>query len=572
MRTEIIEDGIDLHIGLLEAEPIQSGGAYPFPTLISTGLEETRRFRTVILENSYLRAVIVPALGGRILTLFDKRTGTDILPVSTALRPRAEGRRGVRIAEGIQLRLDGEDRLNALGNVAVQFEEAEEDDMPAGVWLGESAMARGLGFHLLISMPADRAEIRFEARIHNRTFSPLPYDGELALFCGDGEWSGNQFYNLGRDAGFALFSDQTFDGARFEDGTVRWARFGRDMSLAPRQVDSWSVTLVPYSGLGGLSGASRDGGAFMSDDVLRIQGAQLGLGHKALLYTRSGETLEAPLDLYPENVTQISLAGLPSAPAQLVLLNPAREEILAIRPSPTPVEPPVVVFENAGPYPSLSDTPKQLDRASLSVATRFLASTMRGIQHLGALDYESADAAFEQALLFNGDDPLLWWAKAVTRRQIDPDGESAEKLNAHYLAPLEPALRAEAFLGQTPTSERAPSPLLEALTENVEEFVEVACLLIEHRLLKDAARWLDESLRHRDLAMLRLLYAYCLLEGTHLRAEAAEHVAAAKRVAGAPYPWRGVEVQALRELVRQFPGDTFLAELLSLAEGCAPGA
>jgi len=55
----------------LEAEPIAPGPAYPMPRLRSTGDEEMRTFRTLLLENPYLRLTIVPALGGRVLSLFD---------------------------------------------------------------------------------------------------------------------------------------------------------------------------------------------------------------------------------------------------------------------------------------------------------------------------------------------------------------------------------------------------------------------------------------------------------------------------------------------------------------------
>src|SRR5262249_29949412 len=158
----------------------------------------TRQFRVVILENPYLRVSIFPSLGGRILSLFDKRTSTEILPPWSPLVPPAGGRRGAHLREGIQLRLDGEDRLNSMGTVALQMEEPEDEDAPAGVWIAESAMANGLSFHLLVSLPPDRAEVRFEARILNRTFAPLPYDGELALFVGEGSWDGSAFYHPDR--------------------------------------------------------------------------------------------------------------------------------------------------------------------------------------------------------------------------------------------------------------------------------------------------------------------------------------------------------------------------------------
>jgi tetratricopeptide (TPR) repeat protein len=554
MPTEIFEDGLDLHIGLLEAETIAAGPAYPLPRLRPVGDAETRTFRTVLLENAYVRVTVIPALGGRILSLFDKRTGTEILRPSNALVPQPGGPRGVRLSEGLQLRLDGDDRPNALGNVAVQIEDPQDDESPGGVWIAETAFAPGLSFHLLISLPPDRAEVRLEARILNRTLAPLPYNGELAVDLGPGTWDGRAFYSQNRDAGLALFADGTpFDGARLEGGILRFARFGRLRQIAPRQVDTWTVTLVPYSRLGSLTGASREAAAYLGDDAVRVQTASARPGHKLLLLTEGGQTLEAPADLYPEHVLEIPLEGLPDKPRALVLADPRRDEVLRV----SRVAEPVADDEDA-----------DLRRATFEAGTRHIAYTALGIRALRRGDWPAADLAFEQALMFNADDPLLWWDKALARRLAttgeEEETDRPELLNAHYLAPLEPALRAEAFLAQPMTMGKEPNPLLAPLEENPEEFVEVACLLIERGRLDQASRWIDEALRHRDLAILRLLMAYCLLQGTRLDAEAAEHLAAASRVAGAPYPWRPVERVALQALHQRFPQDAHVAHLLGL--------
>ncbi|AIE85023.1 DUF5107 domain-containing protein [Fimbriimonas ginsengisoli] len=568
MPTEIFEDGLDIHIGLLEAEPVAVGSAYPLPRLHTTGEAETRTFRTVLLENPYLRVTLVPALGGRILGLLDKRTGIEILPKWNSIMPVPGGPRGVRLREGIQLRLSGEDRPNSLGNVAIQIEDPEDEASPGGVWLAESAFAPGLSFHLFVSLLPDRAELRFEARILNRTLAPLRYDGELSFGLGEGTWNGSAFYCPERDAGFGLFSEESsFDGARYEDGEVRFARFGRNRLLAPRQVDSWSVTLTPYSGLAGLSGGSTEVGAWLDGGSVRVQTASPRPGHKLLLLTSDGQTLEAPADLYPEHVLEIDLGELPAAPEALVLVDERREEILRVpaRPiDPAAYPQPPEVVEADRPDLRSVDEPS-LRRATFDTGRRHEALTILGQRAMARKDLSEADAKLEQALLYNADDPLLWWAKALGQRLQGSEAEPAELLNAHFLAPLEPALRAEGFLAQPMTMGKEPSPLLATLEENPEEFVEVACVLIEHGQLDQASRWIDEALRHRDLAMLRLLMAYCLLQGPRMDAEAAEHVAAAGRVAGAPYPWRSVEIEALRVLHARFPHDAHVKALGELA-------
>jgi len=569
MPTEVYEDGIDLSIGLLESLPMSPDApnpAYPLPQLRSANDEEVRTFRCVVLENPFVRAVLLPGLGGRLISLQDRRTDVEILRRHPSIEPQAGGLRGIFLREGIQLRLNGEDRLNALGNVATALDQPEGEEDEAGVWIAETSQAPGLGFHMRISLTPDRAELRFEVRAHNRTLRPLPYDGELSIYLGAGEMVGSAFYSSERDAGLMVVEeDAPLDGLRLEDGVLRVSRFGAPRELAPRQVDAWSVRLVPLSRLGGLTGASSEGGIHLEPTRVRVQAAERRTGHKLLLLTEDGQTLEAPVELHPETVTDIPLEGLPSAPTAVLLQDPGKEELIRadtrfVAPPPLPapvhVTPPTL-------DPELNEV--GLRRATADVATRHLAYTRLAQLLMERGEYAAAGERLETALMFNADDPLLWWAKAVAARMAGDEGEERpELLNAHYLAPLEPALRAEGFLSQPMEMGKEPSPLVSALEENPEEFVEVACLLIEHGLLDQASRWIDEAVRHRDLAMLRYLQADCLLRGTRMVAEAAEHIAAAGRVAGPPYPWRAVERTALERLSARFPQDERIRQLLAM--------
>src|SRR5207237_1444363 len=120
-------------------------------------------------------------------------------------------------------------------------------------------------------------------------------------------------------------------------------------------------------------------------------------------------------------------------------------------------------------------TDEELEDAAFDVATRHIAHALLGTRAVGSGDFAEADQRLEQALLYNAEDHLAWWMKAMAKRL---SGEAAEEvpelLNAHYLAPLEPALRAESFLAQPVSMDREPNPLLKPLAEYPESFVEVA--------------------------------------------------------------------------------------------------
>jgi uncharacterized protein HemY len=97
-----------------------------------------------------------------------------------------------------------------------------------------------------------------------------------------------------------------------------------------------------------------------------------------------------------------------------------------------------------------------------------------------------------------------------------------------------------------------------------ETFVEVACRLIEASAIEDAARWIDEALRHQELPMLRFLLAFCHLKFGGKDFEAAKEIQqAVKPEVQPPYPWRSLEIAVLKELSLHFE-ESRIQEWLSL--------
>ncbi len=559
MPTDAFEDALDLRIGLLEAV----APASPYPRLRPTGIEETRSFGAAILENAYLRVSILPGLGGRIVSIFDKRTGTEILDAGP-LVPRPGGRRGARLTAGIQLLLDVDDRPNDLGPVDYQIEEP-----PEAIWIAESAGGTGLSFHLRIELPPERAELRLEARVLNRTRRPLPYNGALAFDLGDAAFDGRVAYVASRRAGLRVASEALERGA-FAEGRLVWSRFSKAGLLGARQTDAWQAVLTPFSGFDGLPHVADDVAAFHDAVRVQAQATEPVSGARLLLGLADGQTLEAPADLYPEHVLEIPLDGLASAPVALAIQAEGRDllraQAHAAEELPSGEAAPVGLDD-----PSVGTLDEAaLLRLAFSPAHRSLAHLERGHRALARGDHEEADLHLENALLYNGDDPLNWWAKAMARRHSATDEEGPELPNAHYLAPLEPALRAEAFLAQSPAQGKEPNPLVAPLAEKPESLIEVAALLLEIGVYAQASRWIDEALRHRDLAMLRYLAAWALLVGSRMEAEAAFQIAAAARLPfDPPYPWREIEFRALRELRERFPDDARLKGYAALGEGAS---
>lgn len=565
MAVRIYEESVDLRIGLLEADPIAKNSAYPYPFLNVTDREETRTFRGVYLENEFLKVCVLPDLGGRIISVWDKRTKTELLKTRSVLWPVRDDHRGASLPDGIVLKLNGSHRLTSLGSVALDWAEPEPEDSVGTIWLSDTWSSPGFRWHLRISLPSDRAAIEFEVRVSNPGSKPLNYNGGLAIFTDGGKVEEKTFTAehqcfLVEDPHGLIVHESGNEGFQI-------MRFTQPRPIAPHQVDTWTLTLTPYSGLTSHVKASPNLAASLSEAEITVQSSVHLAGHKFLILTADGQTLEAPAEIYPEHLVRIESAKLPSPPIGFAVLNPSKEEILCIdlrTLEPTQVKPRLQPEPERHEWLSPDLGHAELVDATFDVRQRHLAYAYLSFRELGLQEWEKADAFLEQALLYNGDAPNLWWAKALAQRRRTEESENAELLNAHYLAPLDPALRAEAFLAQPLSIGKDPSPLLDALDDTPEAFVDVACRLIEVGQLDDANRWLDEALRRHDLAMLRYLMAYCLLVGTRMDADAADHVAAAAKVAGPPYPWREVERNAIHFLAERFSSDSNLSALHKL--------
>jgi hypothetical protein len=561
MPMNVAEDSIELKIELLESRPPTSS-SYPFPSLGKSGQSELRQFRTLVLENPFLRATVVPDLGGRIIRLQDLRSNTDVWHFSPELSLENSGLRGVRSSSGLQLVTNWEDRLNALGPVADMPDLGEEDD-PTGVWLSELC-GNGLSINWRVSLLPDAPILELEARVFNRSLQSVPYNGGIAMPSGDWACIDDHWAWRGPHGCMVLELERMFYA---EAGRLH--RFNRLRHLAPRQLDAWTLHLIPSAVGAGLRGANASVHVGWDESELKIQGMQDVPDAKVVVRTSANETMELPMDISRDSFEVVSITSVPGGIAELVILD--RDRVERIRATDSKSCIPSRAQDDEAPISlSIDASEDALLEAKFDPYHRHLAHVLTGYRFLGQRDYSAASRAFEQALLFNAEDHLTWWAKAAADRLAGTeDEERPELLNAHFLAPLEPVLRAEGFLS-TKVQSRARSSVLDTLQATPGAFVEVACQLLEANLYEDAARWLAESLLHVDLPILRYLLADLYLQLGRMDVEAAEQVQLAVTLEPQPpYPWRMVELDALRRVAARFPSDGSLSRFASLADSAA---
>lgn len=515
MAIRVREERITVEIDAVEAVPTAPGDGevarafYPLPRLRKTSGRQRHEFEAIVLENEWVTATIIPGLGGRIISL--TLNGQDCLKVPRAEDGTYELRLGdsLGLSAGLEITLHGKARKQSLAPLEVQLFEDEEE---VGVILGELDAGTPISWHARLSLSDLNACLRVEFKALNRSRLGAAYTSGL-------RWTGH--VGIVSSAGVLPIAR---DGAVDRGGEV----------LGGRLSDRWEALVMPTreAALGAWPAGVLSRRAFYA-------GTQLE-GVTAFIDS-AGDTLSAVLELGPGEEIEIP------SPSGFVLRDAHGNEMAR--------------------WPSESDPEElRLQRELLAADRRPAAMVALAYRANQQGDPETALRYMEDAIGLNHEDPLAWWFRAALHR-----GDSAEDLpNAHFLAPLEPVLRAESFLLME-TQTKEPNPLVAPLAHDPDVLVDVAIRLWEAGFSEDFARWIDECLRHREVPMLRYLLADALLVSSRMAVEAAQHVAAvAKTPINPPYPWRPEERAALYRLAAQFPDDARIAELRTMMDEFAP--
>ncbi len=163
----------DVHPMFLEKRVYQgsSGRVYPLPFTDRIAEKPVdRRWRAVWIENEYLRAMVLPELGGRIHVLQDKGNGYDLIYRQHVIKPALVGLAGPWVSGGIEFNWPQHHRPATF--LPVEFEIEEGDDGSRTIWCSDhDPMARMKGMHGVCLHPG-RAYLELKVRAYNRT--PFP--------------------------------------------------------------------------------------------------------------------------------------------------------------------------------------------------------------------------------------------------------------------------------------------------------------------------------------------------------------------------------------------------------------
>ena len=138
---------------------------YPYTMQSDVSLKPVpARHRAVVLENRYLRATILPDMGGRLFSLYDKLAEQETFMVPPSLKFQNVSARGAWLAGGIEFNFGRRGHTVFTVN-PITWAMRTEEDGSAAVWVGSAVQPIESRFALRISLAPDRAALDIDVNI-----------------------------------------------------------------------------------------------------------------------------------------------------------------------------------------------------------------------------------------------------------------------------------------------------------------------------------------------------------------------------------------------------------------------
>ncbi len=148
------------------------GERYPYSLRLDiSGQAQPVKHTVVILENRYLRVTLLPDIGGRLYSMFDKIGGKECFMKTPTLKYQNIAQRGAWLAGGIEW--NGGVRGHTVNSVdPVTWATRQEADGTASLWIGSLTMPIESRWSVKISLTPERAAM--DTEIHYQGPDALP--------------------------------------------------------------------------------------------------------------------------------------------------------------------------------------------------------------------------------------------------------------------------------------------------------------------------------------------------------------------------------------------------------------
>ena len=153
------------------SKPMYSPSTTTYPYTMQDNLSQVKvekTYKTMIIENEYLKVTVIPELGGHIHSVLDKITGDNVFYENKVIKPSLIGLRGAWAAGGIEFNTGPQGHtVTALSPVEAKF--LDFDDGSKGIAIGNIEQIYHTQWVAVVRLRPGKAFLEERIRIYNPT-------------------------------------------------------------------------------------------------------------------------------------------------------------------------------------------------------------------------------------------------------------------------------------------------------------------------------------------------------------------------------------------------------------------
>src|SRR3990170_2744934 len=151
----------------------QYGVAHIYPYTLQdeiASIATDKTYRTLILENKYLRVTVLPNLGGRVYSVYDKVSGREVFYKNSVIKFSPLAIRGAFFSGGVEFSFPVAHAPTTAD--PVNWDIRQEDDGSASITIGGLEHISGMRWMITLRLFPDRCALAQDVRLYNPT--PIP--------------------------------------------------------------------------------------------------------------------------------------------------------------------------------------------------------------------------------------------------------------------------------------------------------------------------------------------------------------------------------------------------------------
>lgn len=176
-QTVIVKDTVYSTYGFSDPDPIPqtSGNVYPYHKYETFDFEPSQKaWKVVVLENQWIRVRIMPEIGGKIWSIYDKTTGKEMFYDNDVVKFREISLRGPWTSGGIEF------NYGIIGHAPscahpVEYRTETKPDGSTSCYIGVLDLLTRTSWMVEINLPKDALWLRTRSFWHNSSGEYQPY-------------------------------------------------------------------------------------------------------------------------------------------------------------------------------------------------------------------------------------------------------------------------------------------------------------------------------------------------------------------------------------------------------------